>query len=118
MAEALHPDAMELLLTYPWPGNVRQLRNEIERAALLTRGRGPIRPADFSAELQRGPARDRRVGTLREQVERAQRGILLDALRRHEWNKTRAARSLAVTRQGLIKMMHRLALPLAAPEGE
>ena len=42
---------------------------------------------------------------------------LLDALRRHEWNKTRAARSLSVTRQGLIKMMHRLELPLAAPEG-
>jgi transcriptional regulator with PAS, ATPase and Fis domain len=115
VAEVLHPEGMELLLTHPWPGNVRQLRNEIERAALFTRGRGPIRAADFSPDLQRGPARDRRAGTLRDQVERAQRGIVLDALQRHEWNKTRAARSLAVTRQGLIKMMHRLALPLVAP---
>jgi len=113
VAEVVHAEAMELLLTYPWPGNVRQLRNEIERAALLTRGRGPIRPADFSSDLQGGPARDRRAGTLREQVERAQRTIVLEALRRHEWNKTRAARSLSVTRQGLIKMMHRLELPLA-----
>ena len=75
-----------------------------------------MRPEDFSADLRVGPARDRRTGTLRQQVETAQRGIVLDALRRHEWNKTRAARSLAVTRQGLIKMMHRLELPLTAPE--
>ena len=116
VAEAVHAEAMELLLTYPWPGNVRQLRNEVERAALLTRGRGPIRASDFSPELRGGP-RERKVGSLREQVDGAQRHIVLDALRRHAWNKTRAARSLAVTRQGLIKMMHRLELPLTAPEG-
>jgi transcriptional regulator with GAF, ATPase, and Fis domain len=116
VAEAVHPEAMELLLTYPWPGNVRQLANEVERAALLTRGRGPVRSRDFSPDVRGEPARDRRAGTLREQVERAQRRIVLEALRRHEWNKTRAARSLSITRQGLIKMMHRLELPLVAPD--
>jgi transcriptional regulator with PAS, ATPase and Fis domain len=50
-------------------------------------------------------------------VETAQRCIVRDALRSHEWNKTRTARSLGVSRQGLIKMMYRLEIPLLAEEG-
>ena len=41
--------------------------------------------------------------------------IVLGALQRHGWNKTRSARSLGITRQGLIKMMHRLGVPLEEP---
>ncbi|MGQ0722345.1 MAG: sigma 54-interacting transcriptional regulator [Candidatus Eiseniibacteriota bacterium] len=111
-ASAFTPQAMEKLLSYSWPGNVRQLRNEVLRAALLTRGRGPIGPQDFSEELREVPSRGARVGSLREQVDQAQRGIVLGTLERHGWNKTRAARSLGITRQGLIKMIHRLGLPL------
>jgi transcriptional regulator with GAF, ATPase, and Fis domain len=120
LAEALRPDAMERLLTYSWPGNVRQLRNEVERAALLTRGRGPIGAADFSEDLrEEASSRDGRGGTLREHVEGAQRSIVLSTLHRHRWNKTRSARTLGITRQGLIKMIHRLGLPMRPPgEGE
>jgi transcriptional regulator with PAS, ATPase and Fis domain len=118
LAEAFRPEAVERLLAYSWPGNVRQLRNEVLRAALLTRGRGPIGPDDFSEDLAdpRAAAQPRR-GTLREQVDRAQRVIVLSALRKSGWNKTRSARELGVTRQGLIKMIHRLGLPLEAPAG-
>ena len=61
------------------------------------------------------PGAESRRGTLREQVDRAQRSIVLAALRKSGWNKTRSARELGVTRQGLIKMIHRLGLPLEAP---
>jgi transcriptional regulator with GAF, ATPase, and Fis domain len=118
LAEAFRPDAVERLLAYSWPGNVRQLRNEVLRAALLTRGRGPIGPDDFSEDLAEPPASgEPRRGTLREQVDRAQRVIVLTALRKSGWNKTRSARELGVTRQGLIKMIHRLGLPLEQPAG-
>ena len=119
MAEALRPEAMERLITYSWPGNVRQLRNEIERAALLTRGRGPITSEDFSEDL-RGAEAPGRIGggSLREQIDQAQRSIVLGTLHQFGWNKSRAARSLGITRQGLIKMIHRLGLPLQAPESE
>jgi transcriptional regulator with GAF, ATPase, and Fis domain len=112
LRSAFTAEAVEKLLSYAWPGNVRQLRNEVLRAALLTRGRGPIRPEDFSEELRQIACSGPRTGSLREQVDQAQRGIVLAALQRHGWNKTRAARSLGITRQGLIKMVHRLGLPL------
>src|SRR5262249_30892586 len=44
------PEAMELLLGYHWPGNVRQLENAIERAVVTARD-GLIRPEDLPAEL-------------------------------------------------------------------
>jgi len=119
VSQAFHPAAMELLLTYAWPGNIRQLRNEIERAALLTRGRGRIVADSFSEDLrERGAGAKALGGSLRERIEGAQRSIVLSTLHRHQWNKTRAARELGVTRQGLIKMIHRLGLPLAPPARE
>jgi len=117
--ELMSRAAMELLLAYSWPGNVRQLRNEILRATLFTRGRGPLRPESFSEDVRGGgdPAVDEREGTsLRDRVDVAQRSIVLSALHQHRWNKTRAARALGVTRQGLIKMIYRLGLPMEAPE--
>ena len=114
----LQADALERLVSHDWPGNVRQLRNEVLRAAILTRGRGPIGVEDLSEELHGG----RRLGgepTLRGRLERAQRGILEDALHGAGWNKTRAARALGLSRQGLLKMMRRLGIPLAPPgEGD
>ncbi len=112
----LHPDAMERLAAYDWPGNVRQLRNEILRAAILTRGRGAITADDLSDEL-RGVADAHAAPTFHGRLRQAQRRILEEALHGAGWNKTRAARTLGLSRQGLIKMMHRVGLPLA-PAGD
>ena len=49
----LSPEALEALRTHDWPGNVRQLENEMRRATALTRGR--IERADLSPELQAAP---------------------------------------------------------------
>ncbi|NNE42798.1 MAG: hypothetical protein HKN12_01190 [Gemmatimonadetes bacterium] len=120
LAEAMTPEAMERLLSYSWPGNVRQLRNEILRAAILTRGRGKIRPEDLSDEVggRAGVEVEDSRASLRRQVDVAQRTILLRTLDQHGWNKTHSARALGVTRQGLIKMLHRLGIPLRAPQQE
>ncbi|MFN8179902.1 MAG: sigma-54 dependent transcriptional regulator [bacterium] len=107
----VRPDTLERLVTYDWPGNVRQLRNEILRATILTRGRRPIAPEDLSEEL-RGPEHSASGVTFRDRVGLAQRRIVEDALRGAEWNKTRAARTLGLSRQGLLKMMRRLGVPL------
>jgi DNA-binding NtrC family response regulator len=114
--ETVRADAMERLLSYHWPGNVRQLRNEILRAAILTRGRGPILAADLSEELRGEPARI--AGTsLRDRVDTAQRRIVEETLHEHGWNKTRAARALGVSRQGLLKMMGRLEIAAQVGQG-
>ncbi|GJM45592.1 MAG: hypothetical protein DHS20C21_24340 [Gemmatimonadota bacterium] len=115
MCEVVRPPAMEALLCFEWPGNVRQLRNEILRAAILTRGRGPIEADSFSFQA---PPRGGIVppsGSLQRRLEAAQRSIVLEALTANGWNKTRVARGLGISRQGLIKMMHRLEVPLAEP---
>ena len=112
-ADVIRPDALERLVTYDWPGNVRQLRNEILRAAILTRGRRPIGPEDLSDEL-RGGERTSAGPSFRDRVVVAQRLIVEEALQGADWNKTRAARTLGLSRQGLLKMMRRLGVPLAA----
>ncbi len=112
----LRPDALERLAAYDWPGNVRQLRNEMLRAAILTRGRGPIGVEDLSEEL-RGAPDAHAAPDFHGRLRQAQRRILEEALHGAGWNKTQAARTLGLSRQGLIKMMHRVGLPLA-PAGE
>jgi len=52
-ATAISPDAMQMLLSYAWPGNVRQLENAIERACITARD-GMIRPANLPPDISRG----------------------------------------------------------------
>jgi two-component system response regulator HydG len=112
LEKVMAPSAMERLLGCPWPGNVRQLRNEILRAAILTRGEGRIEAGTFTPDVMgEGPL----PGTLAARVERERRRIVVESLRDHAWNKTRAAATLGISRPGLIKMLHRLGIPLEPP---
>jgi transcriptional regulator with GAF, ATPase, and Fis domain len=110
--EVVSAEALERLVSYDWPGNVRQLRNEILRATIFTRGREPIAPSDLSEEVWRSHRPSSGL-SLRDRVVAAQRRIVEEALQGADWNKTRAARTLGVSRQGLLKMMRRLGVPLA-----
>ncbi|MBI5017899.1 MAG: sigma 54-interacting transcriptional regulator [Deltaproteobacteria bacterium] len=91
------PGALRLLLAHPYPGNVRELLNLVERAVILCRG-PEIRPEHLppsvsergSAALQ-GPARNVPAGP----------EAVADALARHGGNRTRAARDLGVNRTTL-----------------
>lgn len=55
-AEGIHPDAMQVLLTYPWPGNIRELENVLERALVLSDG--PLIGLDDLPEAVRRPPPD------------------------------------------------------------
>jgi len=95
--------ASAALEMYEWPGNVRQLRNAVERACLLSRGEvvlpehfpAKICPADFPSHA----LQDQSQGTLMEDVERA---AILSALAETGGNRTRAARRLGISRRSLI----------------
>ena len=54
-------EAMRRLMAYPWPGNVRQLENAIERALAFSKGRAQLDVADLAPEIQNQPAADRPV---------------------------------------------------------
>jgi transcriptional regulator with GAF, ATPase, and Fis domain len=103
--------AMDRLVAFPWPGNVRQLENEIRRAVVLAEG-GEIDVSDLSPDVARGgPGAPRGSGLdLRTRVDALERELLTEALSRTRGNQTRAAELLGLSRFGLQKMMKRLGL--------
>jgi transcriptional regulator with PAS, ATPase and Fis domain len=112
-------EAMELLCRYPWPGNVRQLENELRRAIVLSDS--TIGPDELSEELRRVAmeSRPRPVGLdLRSHIEGIERQLVGMALERTTGNQTRAAELLGVSRFGLQKMLRRLDIRASDPQGE
>ncbi len=115
-ARRITPDAMQRLVSAPWPGNVRQLENEVQR--LLVMAGDPIDVRDVTPIVT--PANAASSGGddvtvtgslgLREHVDGLERRLIQEALRRSDNNQTRAAQELGVSRFGLQKMMKRLGL--------
>jgi transcriptional regulator with GAF, ATPase, and Fis domain len=104
--------ALELLTGYDWPGNVRELENEMQRLVIQ------VEPGEFITPTLLSP-RVRRVdnmvaqagaqsGTLKEMVEQVEKYFILEALRAHGNNKTSAAKTLGITREGLHKKLRQL----------
>jgi serine/threonine-protein kinase PknK len=108
----LSREALEALARYDWPGNIRQLENELRRALVLSDG--TIGVEHLSAELQAAAA-GRRSGTvsefdLKERLDLLTTELVRDALGRTGGNQTRAAELLGISRFGLQKMMRRLTI--------
>ncbi len=93
------PEAMEQIKHHPWPGNIRELRNAIERAMLLSEG-AMLEASDFSA----GGAVAMRLGESVElpaaglDLEQLERSLVVQALERTGWNQTKAAALLGLNR--------------------
>ncbi len=98
---ALSEAAKQKLLTYSYPGNVRELENILERAVTLCTG-GKITPADIQLREQKGPTQfsaeneDNGDG-LEDQLENLQREAIINALEQTRYNKTKAAELLGMT---------------------
>ena len=106
--------ASHLLEAYHWPGNVRELENEILRALMLTPSGQLITPRQLSpklVEILEPIAHGARPEeTLREALERIESWLIRRALANNDGRKTRTAKKLGVTREGLYKKMKRLGI--------
>jgi DNA-binding NtrC family response regulator/tetratricopeptide (TPR) repeat protein len=104
--------ALRLLVNYDWPGNVRQLENEIEKAVTLARPGDLITPEMLSPALTGCGEPSGRLG-LKEELRTVERRRILGALRKCNWNKTHTARLLGgISRPALVAKMKRLGIPL------
>jgi two-component system, NtrC family, response regulator HupR/HoxA len=103
---SVSPEALALLRSYPFPGNVRELENEIERAVALAENGRPIGPAHLSDRIRSGGERLTATVTLGAAIEQLKRRMIEDALRECG-SKTRAAERLGLTRQSLQQMLRR-----------
>lgn len=106
-------EAMKILEHYDWPGNVRQLENEIERAVTLAEDNSFIKPSDFSEEVCSYMENTMAVNllekrkTIKDAIEELERKMILEAMEEFSWNQTQASKELGLSRQGLIKKLKR-----------
>jgi DNA-binding NtrC family response regulator len=105
---------MEKLLAHEWPGNIRELRNAIERAVLL--GSGPVIEAhDVTlGHAAAAPAEKGRASLPLPQkglnLEKVERDLVIQALERTGWNQTRAGGLLGMTRDQIHYRMEKYGL--------
>ncbi|MBN2565253.1 MAG: sigma-54-dependent Fis family transcriptional regulator, partial [Candidatus Eisenbacteria bacterium] len=108
-------EAMRILMNYEWPGNVRELQNEVERAVALCRPSAAVDRGALSERLASTRSGDvvmtsRLPSSLKELVDDVETRVITETLRRNNWNKSRTAEELGLSRQGLIKKIDRLGI--------
>ncbi|HEX4458351.1 MAG TPA: sigma 54-interacting transcriptional regulator [Polyangia bacterium] len=113
----LAPDALLALQRYSWPGNIRELENEIERCMVLG-GDVDELPEDLLSQRVRdaalvspkASARHDHAGSLKDAVERVERELIHHGLIRTHWNKSQLAKDLGISRSNLIMKVERYGL--------
>jgi two-component system, NtrC family, nitrogen regulation response regulator NtrX len=106
--KTLDDGVIPMLESYAWPGNARELRNVIERMAILTAGERITRdsiPVEIRVQRETGPK-----STIQEARESAEREHILRALEETNWNVSGAARALGMERTNLHKRIRALGL--------
>jgi len=99
-------DAIEKLNSHGFPGNVRELRNEVERLVALKESHSFIDLSDLSKKITESlsPIEEIEKGsTLKDLVDIYEKQIINEALAKYHWNKSRVAELFQITRQGLLK---------------
>jgi transcriptional regulator with PAS, ATPase and Fis domain len=107
-------EAIQILETYSWPGNIRELGAEIERLVLYAEDDGYIRPESISSRIY--PQGSQSQGTaerLDDLLESYERRVITETLKRHDCNVAKASEALGLgSRQTLYKKLKRLAIDI------
>ncbi len=106
----LSQEAINELSNYYWPGNIRELGNEIERIVALKPSHTLVKPRDLSKKFfyESYPDSiknldDLKEGSIKTMVDEFERNLISSYLRKYGWNKTKVATLCGITRQGLNK---------------
>ena len=117
-AKSFTQAALRKLMKHSWPGNIRQLENVVERAVALSSQREVLDVEDLPEDvlnLSKSGGPEPTLdggGTFDQMVAEYEERLVLSALDKRNWNKTRAAAVLGIKRTTLIEKMKRLGIPL------
>lgn len=102
------PEATRVLQSYAFPGNIRELENEMQRAVLLAKEGQPIDVGQLRDETHGGESTGGSAvspalqGSLKGTMETFERSVLRTALENHGWNRSQTARDMGISRQALM----------------
>ena len=108
MRKIMTKGAIKKLYDYPWPGNIRELQNEIERIVVLSGDEDQITSQMISERITNVTSENNKLhssrlnGKLKDALEDLERDMIKEGLRRTGWNKSRLAKELGISRAGLI----------------
>jgi len=110
----------KLLVNFDWPGNVRELKNEMEKAVILAGSNPYITKAELSEKIKSYPTTDKKILSLcsshlknislKNAIEQLEKKMLKEVLQKTQGNKSKAAKLLGITRQGLLNKIARYGL--------
>ncbi|KJZ44328.1 sigma-54 dependent transcriptional regulator [Pseudomonas fluorescens] len=113
-AARLHPQALDALKSYRFPGNVRELENMLERAHTLCENKqieaGDLRLAEGNCRAEGGVPDLTRIDNLEAYLENVERQLLLQALEETRWNRTAAAQRLNLSFRSMRYRLKKLGL--------
>jgi two-component system response regulator HupR/HoxA len=113
--------AMEKLFDYQWPGNIRELENEMERLVVLSGTEQKIGPELLSPRIRDAVVGSgnssggksmsfKFAGKLKDALEELEKTMIKEGLRRTKWNKSKLAKELGISRAGLIMKVEKYGL--------
>jgi DNA-binding NtrC family response regulator len=108
----LGSDSLDLLEKYPFPGNVRELENEIVRALTLATGGEELRPSHFSDSVREkgGVVPAFKEGSIQGQTSHLEKAMIEEALQACRGNRSKTAQKLGLSRRGLLNKIKRYGL--------
>ncbi|HEV8313355.1 MAG TPA: sigma-54-dependent Fis family transcriptional regulator [Burkholderiaceae bacterium] len=122
----LTPEAEHLLMSHPWPGNVRQLRHVLRTAVALADGRvvdgehfPSLQAVPAAQALPTGPCAETPPAAPQPGpeglniIQASERQVLLRLLEQHRWNVSNVAKALDVSRNTLYRKLHKLQIPVS-----
>jgi DNA-binding NtrC family response regulator len=107
----VHRDFLHALKKYRWPGNIRELKNQVQRSVLFSEN-GELTIPDLSPAILKAQYEDdadsgENASSLADRVAHSEREILEDALRANGYKRTATAEALGISRVGLYKKMRK-----------
>jgi two-component system, NtrC family, response regulator HupR/HoxA len=109
-AKRLTKSCMSRMLEYGWPGNIRELENEIERLVVLAGEDKLIGEELLSARIRQDAREEGGPRSLPAAVDALERNLIYEVLKRTHWNKTKAAEELRISRRNLIRKVNKYKL--------